>query len=411
MNTLNRRSFLQTAALAVLGSRLRGEEAAKLPPVRTITRGPKFHWFAYYDKLQFDPTNRFVLGNEAGFEHRSPLPDDVLKVGMVDSQDGDKWIELGETRAWNWQQGCMLQWVPGSESTVMWNDREGDRFVCHLLDVKSGKKRTIPHPIYALSPDGKMGIAPDFRRLNDTRPGYGYCGIADPNRDVLAPEDAGIWKVDMETGESRLLLSFAEVAKVAQPGGFSPGSKHWFNHLLVSPDGKRFTFLHRWRGEAEGKSWKTRQFTVGMDGKDLHLLNPSGRVSHFVWRDPNHILAYAGWDEQVWRFQVFEDRTNKAEAIDGMLPVDGHCTYLPGNEWILCDTYPDKDRNQRPYLFHLPTQRLHMLGYFHSPKEYVGEWRCDTHPRASRDGKWACIDSPHTGGRQMHLIDLRGIVG
>ena len=201
------------------------------------------------------------------------------------------------------------------------------------------------------------------------------------------------------------------MAKVPQPDGFSKGAKHWFNHLLVAPDGKRFTFLHRWRGETEGKSWKTRQFTVGADGKDLHLLNPSGRVSHFVWRDPTHILAYAGWDEQIWRFQVFEDRTNKAEAIDGMLPPDGHCTYLAGNEWILCDTYPDKDRNQKPYLLHLLTKRLHMLGYFQSPKEYTGEWRCDNHPRGSRDGRWACIDSPHTGGRQLHLIDLRPIVG
>jgi hypothetical protein len=30
----------------------------KLPPIRTITRGPKFHWFGYYDKLQFDPSRQ-----------------------------------------------------------------------------------------------------------------------------------------------------------------------------------------------------------------------------------------------------------------------------------------------------------------------------------------------------------------
>ena len=36
--------------------------------VRAITRGPKFHWFGYYDKLQFDPTGRYVLGMEVGFE-------------------------------------------------------------------------------------------------------------------------------------------------------------------------------------------------------------------------------------------------------------------------------------------------------------------------------------------------------
>src|SRR5688500_16974293 len=123
---LPRREFLQLTALA-LASHARGETAAKLPPVRAITRGPKFHWFGYYDKFQFDPSGRFVLGNQVDFEHRSPSADDLIKVGMVDLEDSDHWIELGQTRAWNWQQGCMLQWVPGSEKEVMWNDREGDR--------------------------------------------------------------------------------------------------------------------------------------------------------------------------------------------------------------------------------------------------------------------------------------------
>jgi hypothetical protein len=51
------------------------------------------------------------------------------------------------------------------------------------------------------------------------------------------------------------------------------------------------------------------------------------------------------------------------------------------------------------------------LGAFHSPPQYTGEWRCDTHPRASRSGKLVCIDSPvGAAGRQMHLIDISGIV-
>jgi hypothetical protein len=386
-----------------------------LPPVRMITRGPKHHWFGYYDKLEFDPTNRFVLSNEVDFEHRSPAADDVIRVGMVDTADGDKWIELGESRAWNWQQGCMLQWIPGTASEVIWNDRQGDRFVSHILDVKSGKKRTLPHAVYALSPDGRWAIATDFRRLNDTRPGYGYTGLPDPNSEVTAPDDVGIWRIDLKTGEAKLLLSLADLTAVEQPGGFSPGAKHWFNHLLVAPDGRRFTFLHRWRGEAEGKSWKTRMLTADADGKNLHLLIPSGRVSHFVWRDPTHILAYAGYGPgaKEWRCQLFEDRTGKSELLEGMLPRDGHCTYLPAhdNQWILNDTYPDKQRNQFVHLHHLPTNRIIPLGYFHLPNEYRGEWRCDTHPRASNDGLTGAIDSPHTGaGRQVHLIDLRRIV-
>src|SRR5262245_27670238 len=99
MNTRSRRQFLQSVALApALGSLaprlLRAAEDGadeKLPAVRQITRGPRFHWFGYYDKLQFSPDNRFVLGNQVNFEHRSPRPDDVIQVEMVDTQDDDAW--------------------------------------------------------------------------------------------------------------------------------------------------------------------------------------------------------------------------------------------------------------------------------------------------------------------------------
>ena len=59
------------------------------------------------------------------------------------------------------------------------------------------------------------------------------------------------------------------------------------------------------------------------------------------------------------------------------MTVNGHCTYLPGNKYILNDTYPDKDRRQNPYLYEISTNRRIPLGAFYSPKEYVGEWRCD----------------------------------
>ncbi len=415
---VSRRTFLHSAAVlsgAAILSRVPAR-AAQSPgpvPVRAITRGPGFHWFGYYDKLQFDPAGRLALAQEVGFEHRSPTAADVIKVGMVDLRDHDRWSELGESRAWNWQQGCMLQWLPGSSSEVIWNDREDARFVCHVLDVHTGKRRTIPHPIYALSPDGVWAIAPDFRRLNDCRPGYGYAGIPDPNRDVAAPEDAGIWRLDLRTGQAKLLLSFAQLAQVPQPGGFSAGAKHWFNHLLVAPDGKRFAFLHRWRGAAEGKSWRTRMLTANADGSGLHVLIPSGRVSHFVWGDSKHILAYAGYgaDPRAWRCQVFEDQTRHSELVEGMLEVDGHCTYLPGSRWILCDAYPDKDRQQNLYLLELATRQRHTLGRFNSPAPYAGEWRCDLHPRSSPNGKLVAIDSPHQGGRQVYLLDISQVIG
>ncbi len=409
---LARRDLLRAAALAAAapaGSAL-GLTAEQLPPVRTITRGPKFHWFGYYDKLQFDPAGRYVLGMEVEFEHRSPRPEDKIRVGMVDLEDRDRWIELGESWAWCWQQGCMLQWIPGSKSEVIWNDRTKGEFVSHVLDVHSGKKRTLPGPIYALSPDGRWAVAPDFRRLNDTRPGYGYCGIADPNYDNPAPKDAGIWRMNLKTGHRELIFSIADAVAIPFRYGDWSGAKHWFNHLLFAPDGKRFCFLHRWGWR--GKPGRvTRMFTADPEAKKVFELMPYGNCSHFIWRDPKHILAWSRHPSYNDRFYLWEDGSDQVQVIaKDVMTADGHCTYSPGKQWILCDTYPDKDRNQNPYLYHIPSGERIPLGHFHSPREYTGEWRCDTHPRASRDGRTVSIDSPHRGGRQIHLIDISGIV-
>ena len=407
---MNRRDLFRNIAATLPFAALGNDE--KLPPVRAITRGPKFHWFGYYDKLQFDPSSRYVLCNEVGFEHRSPEPDDVIKLGMIDTADGDRWVDLGETRAWCWQQGCMLQWLPGSKTEVIWNDREGDRYVSHILDVKTRKKRTLPGPVYGISPDARWAVSPDFRRLHDTRPGYGYAGIPDPNQNVLAPADAGIWKMDLKTGKRSLIISIADAAKVGQVPDLPAGAKHWFNHLLVSPDAKRFIFLHRWRVGADTNPMQTCMFTANADGRDLYVLNQPPMTSHFIWRDPKHVLAWAQHPSQGNKFYLFEDKTEKVEAIGaGVMTRDGHCSYLPGKRFILADSYPDKQRNQNPYLFDTQIGKLIALGHFNSPKPYTGEWRCDTHPRFSPDGRKVTIDSPHGGGRQLYLIDISAIVG
>ena len=353
-----------------------------------------------------------MLGMEVDFEHRSPQADDEIRIGMVDLQDGDRWTDLGSSTAWGWQQGCMLQWIPGSSSEVIWNDREDGAYVSRILDVKSGAMRTIPSAIYALSPDGAWAVSTDFRRLNDTRPGYGYVGIPDPNSEVLAPDDVGIWKVDLATGERELLISVAEAAAIPNPHSETAGMKHYFNHLLVSPDGSRLIFLHRWRA-ADGRGrFGTRMFTVGSDGSEPYVLDPYGKTSHFIWRDPETVLAWAWHPTHEDKFYLYRDRTKETEVIGPeVMPLNGHCTYLPGNAWILNDTYPDEDRLQHPYLYEVSSGRRVPLGHFYSPVEYQGEWRCDTHPRFSPDGTKVVIDSPHSGeGRQLHLIDISGIV-
>jgi len=421
---LTRRGALAASVAATLPwgtDRLAAGPADSLPPVRQITQGPLHHWFGYYDKLQFDPSNRFVLAGQVPFEHRTPTADDVIRIGMVDTQENDRWIPLGKTNAWGWQQGCMLQWRPGSESEIVWNDRQDDAHVCRVMDVKTKELRTLPRPIYALSPDGKFAITADFSRIQRMRPGYGYVGLSDPCAEQRAPEDSGVWKMDMNTGESQLIFSLADAARIPYRGKTRADQWHYFNHLLISPDASRFIVLHRWRrstgeGDAAQPSgpFTTRMFTVAMDGSDRYVLDPSGKTSHFIWRDPKHICAWTRPEGKRDAFYLFEDQTDRVEVVgERVMTVNGHNTYVPNtdNEWILNDTYPQGERQEQvPYLYHIPSNRKVVLGRFPSPPSYTGEWRCDTHPRTSNDGESVVIDSAHSGGRQLHLIDISGIV-
>ena len=109
------------------------------------------------------------------------------------------------------------------------------------------------------------------------------------------------------------------------------------------------------------------------------------------------------------RFYVYEDRTDRVEVIGPeVMTVNGHNTYLPGtrDQWVLNDTYPDQQRLQHVYLYHVPTGRRVPVADLPSPAAYTGEWRCDTHPSASRDGRLISFDSPHETGRQVYIADI-----
>lgn len=389
--------------------------------VTKLTSGPKQHWFGYYDKQQVDPTGRYVLTCEVDTFFRSPTNDDLLIVGMIDLQDNNKWIPLGESRAWGWQQGCMLQWIPGSDSEIIWNDIQNGKFVSHILDIKTRKKRTLPKPIYTLSNDGKFALGTAFERIQYMRPGYGYPGVKDPYENNKAPKEIGIYKMDLRTGKSELIISIAQMAAIPNLGEDLQQHRNYFNHLLIAPDDKRFVFLHRWReekidenGQKSTSGFITRMVTADMDGSDIHILDPSGNTSHFIWDDPTHLTMWTKPVGMDWGFYRFTDKTDEILPVgEGVMTVNGHNTFVPNtnNEWILNDTYPNQNRLQTLYLYHEPTNRKVNLGKFYEPPIYNGEWRCDLHPRNSRDGKFIIFDSTHGGdGRQMYMVNIEEVV-
>ncbi|MBN1581684.1 MAG: hypothetical protein JXA89_13350 [Anaerolineae bacterium] len=392
----------------------------RLCPVTPVTVGPFFHFFGYYDKFPWDASGRYLLGLRVAFMDRPPTPQDAVVVGMTDLQNDNRWHALAETTAWYWQQGTMLQWLPPAMGRkIVFNTRVFDTrvkdgrahkgFGSVVLDLDGEERRELSRPIYALAPDGRSAVTLNFSRVHRTRPGYGYVGVADPWESEPAPAQDGIYHLDLETGQSRLIVSLARIREVEHEDEMD-GVVHWFNHLQFNPSGTRFIFLHRW--VTIGRHWHTRLFTANADGSDVALLGREHMVSHFDWRDDSHILAWSRYNGES-HYHLYTDRTEEVHPLGAdVLDCDGHCSYSPDREWILTDTYPDRERSERTLiLYHPGTETRINVGRFYSDPEIAGEIRCDLHPRWSRDGKQVCIDSLHQGERQMYIVDVSEIVG
>ncbi|MEZ4462814.1 MAG: hypothetical protein R3E66_24420, partial [bacterium] len=383
-----------------------GATAPNVAPMTRVTNPPGYHWFGYYDKFQFSPDQRYLLAGEVAFENRKPMASDEVTIGMIDLQNQNQWIPIGKTHAWNWQQGSMLQWRPNS-TEVHWNDRDDDRFVTRVYDTKTQTTRTLPRPIYHVSPDGKFAIGADFSRIQDMRAGYGYAGIPDPNHDEIAPESSSIYRIDLDTGVSKDLVRLSDVAAIKGSGKFKfDNSVHYFNHLQFSPDGSKFLFLHRWI--PKGRGFGTRFFTANIDGSNLQILSEDSALSHYVWRDNTSVLIWSG---QRKGYAIYE--LGKGYVSTVLEAENGHQSYVPGtnNRWILTDTYPDGDRAQLLYLYDTKNDEVVVVASKRAPKKYTGEFRVDFHPRLSRDGKKVVIDGAFEDlGRQQYMIDISSII-
>ncbi len=380
------------------------------PPARAVTAGPSFHWFGYYDKFPWNASQKLLLSNEIDFMDRILQAGDTINVGFVDLEAGPEFHPLAETPAWCWQQGTMLQWLgTDPERKCIYNSVEDGQYVSVIHDVQSGETRTLPRPVYAVSRDGTQAVGNNFARVARTRPGYGYLALPDPTEGVDAPDDDGVWWMDLATGENRLIISLEQIVNTRHQDSMDEGES-WVNHLQFNTDGSRFLFLHRWRVPATGSHW-TRLLTANPDGSDICVLNEFEMTSHFDWLGTDHILAWARHRQIGDKYFLYRDQSPWFEVVgEDVFTCDGHCSYSPDMRFILTDTYPDGEEKRTLIIYDTVTGSRSDIGRFLSPKEYSGEIRCDLHPRWSRDGKQVCFDSIHEGPRQIYVIDVAEVL-
>ena len=367
------------------------------------------YFFGYYDKSPWDATERYMLCIKATDTWSEPDPLGEADIILIDTLDNNKVRKLATTHTWNVQQGCMAQWLgPSYEKEIIYNDLRDGKYCSVVLNIETMKERILPIPVYPVSADGKTALSLDFSRLHSLRLGYGYSALPESTKGVALPDSTCIWKMDIETGDVVSLLNYTDFAKFQPRHEMTEqGSVHKVNHLMLSPNGRRFMVLYRWFC---GQRKYTRLITCNVDGSNMYVLSDDDMVSHCYWKNDEEILAFERKKNGGPGYYLMKDKTQEWQHIWSHLSNDGHPSYCPtDNNLVVFDTYPSRSRIQEVKLGRdsdTEGKNLKIIARVFSPFKYDNDTRCDLHPRWSRDGKKVCFDSVFEGHRGLYVVNL-----
>ncbi len=371
-------------------------------------------------------------------EDHVPTHADEAEVVVIDEATGSETV-VGRTRAWNWQKGARQRWLPAlGRRVVAWNAANATGFECRIADLDKGIERALPVALYDICDHAGFGLTLNFSRLLTCQPGYGYDHpTLNPQPSTLNCSTDGLFRVDLTSGETRLILSVADFLRAR---GLDAGlGQHYFTHLQISPDGRRCVFMHRCFLPSGGL---VNHFIVAnTDGSGFRVLLDD-KMSHFDWSDNDHVLVWCRKNTAIKKLKeskllavarmlyrlskkirmnavrqgVYNESFREIDVNSGasapvgkgVLPEDGHPQVNPRHPglWIN-DTYPNPGHVQTLMLYHQPTnRRVDLLRLPTQPSIQETCWRCDFHPRWHPRGERVCVDSAHLGRRQLCVVNV-----
>ncbi len=369
------------------------------------------YFFGYYDKSPWDATDRYMLCMKANNTWSDVSPKEDAEILLIDTDkkenDSERVKVLAKTKTWNVQQACMLQWLgPDYSSRIIYNDFRDGKYCSVILNIVNGEEKVIPAAVYSVSADGKFALTLDFSRLYELRPGYGYYNIPEKTKGVALPDTTAIWKIDLETGEVSELLRYTDFAHFRpRPEMNEESTVHKVNHIMLSPNGKRFMVLYRWFC---GQRKYTRLVTCNVDGTEMYVLSDDDMVSHCCWKNNSTILAFENKKRGGPGYYLMKDKTDKYIHCWPQFSNDGHPSYSPDGSLIVTDSYPDRARVASINLMdgNEKKERNTTIARVFSPFKYDNDTRCDLHPRWNHAGDKICFDGAFEGHRGLYVVDI-----
>tara|TARA_Y100001972_G_scaffold128838_1_gene192047 strand:- start:5587 stop:6918 length:1332 start_codon:yes stop_codon:yes gene_type:complete len=369
--------------------------------IEQLTSGPKHHFFGYIGQCQTIPWNasgQYILGMEIDTISRMPLPDEAATIFIIDTKDNNKIIYLDKTYAWNPQQGTMFYWNPNApETQFFFNDRdlETGKVFTVLYDVSERKR--VKEYKYADTPIGNGGVAADgsawlglnYGRMARLRLVTGYPGTFDFSQDEIAPDNDGIFIVDVKTGEKKLLVSFAQIAEKIKDTDPNLHTGLFINHSLWNRNSDMVYFFARggWDDNVTSGKRVNVPFSVRSDGTDL-TVHTQFIGGHPEW-DEGYVMFGSAQGEYGETRQVRYDVLKK-EIIEyvGNVAIfqepEGDVSLSPDANWFV-NGYENYETNMNIHtVFRRSDGAFARMGVYNGGYTKNRDIRIDAAPRWNR---------------------------
>ncbi len=341
-------------------------------------------FFGYFDLSPFSNARAEVI-----FHAQRVGTSDSVEIVVYDLEK-HKYKSLGETRAWNYQQGARLTWF--GEREVLFNvyDAVNETYMSKIVNVDDGTERYLPVPMQAIHEQDFI-LSLDYEHLDHVSE-YGY-----RYRESRGNPDS-VLKLDLTTNLIEELVC-QEDCDAALKGRYRGTSKH-FIHLTISPNGSFASFIYRFYCDSRRVD---HLFAYSFTGQELKLLIEDELISHCVWSD-HSTLIFWGVVKQARGYYSYDLIRNKRTMLYETRD-DGH-PVMVGRDAILTDTYPDLFSRQRLYYLDLKTNQKKLILEAQHPVIYEKSARCDLHPSISASRERFQVDLMHGNRRQVCIRQL-----
>ena len=340
-----------------------------------------------------------------------PQPHEAADIVLIDTQDKYRVIAIEKTLAWNFQQGTMFYWNPTrAESQFFFNDRDPktQQVFTVLYDIEQRRRireyrfNNVPVANGGVCPTGDFFLAINYGRMARLRPVTGYPGVTDPTAQVAAPKNDGIFRVEVATGQRKLLVSFRQLRDLLW-------NKHerineadfYINHSLCNRSGDLVYFFARARF-GDNSMAVNAPCSIRTDGTGLMTHEYIG--GHPEWDEGSVVIGAKG-QRQV-RYDV------EKQSIIGQIGTDddfvspgGDISLSPNAKWF-ANGFSTNNRKQNEYVLLRRSDGASVRSRAFSRGPYQrGELRIDPAPRWSRWGNAILVPGITADGtRQLHLV-------